>query len=296
MKEQKMKKSKNFSLIELLAVIVIVGILAWMIIGNIGDFTKQAEDAVQAHDVALIERQLENFRAANGRYPSTFHCGYQELNATTPAPQLPAGILANYTSAAVNCDSPGNYAAYADGKFTYGIKNIGTHTTGTGLCGQALQKAGITRIFYGTVDSATSIASNNFVMMNGTNANTVRLLHANNFYKTSAETPSYLNEVKIKGRSLREWYGKPYKSYEAITCVIPLYITTNFAWKAYDDNGNILPTTIAPSTSFKEKDGIFQYVCFFICDMTPGLGGLEFQKNPRPAELLGVVPCSEFAK
>lgn len=74
LKNQKMSR-KNFSLIELLIVIGIMGALAALILPAFSDSESAAKDTACDYNQAGTLRYLQMFRSANGVYPTGFHTG-----------------------------------------------------------------------------------------------------------------------------------------------------------------------------------------------------------------------------
>ncbi len=64
-----MKKQKAFTLIELLMVIVIIGILSGIVIVFLSQGVAAAQDAKKKSDLAMIQRALLIYQAANNNYP-----------------------------------------------------------------------------------------------------------------------------------------------------------------------------------------------------------------------------------
>lgn len=65
-----MKRTKGFTLVELIVVIAILGVLTTIAVFNYLNVQRKARDDQRASDSALIADSLEKFFAANGEYPS----------------------------------------------------------------------------------------------------------------------------------------------------------------------------------------------------------------------------------
>jgi len=63
-------RQKGFTIIELLIVIVIIGLLALLVLNNVGGATNDARDVQRKDDVAKMSSQFEIYQAQNGNYPS----------------------------------------------------------------------------------------------------------------------------------------------------------------------------------------------------------------------------------
>ncbi len=66
-----MLKSKGFTLIEIMVVVVILGILAAFIVPNVISRAEDAKAVKVKQDIIALENSLDMFRLDNGFYPST---------------------------------------------------------------------------------------------------------------------------------------------------------------------------------------------------------------------------------
>ena len=62
-------KKKGFTLIELLVVVAIIGVLATVVLGALGDARGKARNAKRQLDIKTIQTALELYYADNGTYP-----------------------------------------------------------------------------------------------------------------------------------------------------------------------------------------------------------------------------------
>ncbi len=62
--------NKGFTIIELLIVIVVIGLLAVLVLSNVGGATDAARDVQRKDDIAKLSSQLELYQATEGYYPS----------------------------------------------------------------------------------------------------------------------------------------------------------------------------------------------------------------------------------
>lgn len=65
------KKSKSFTLIEMLVVVFIIGILATLIIISVSSARAKGRDTKRVADLKSIQTALEMFYEVNGKYPTT---------------------------------------------------------------------------------------------------------------------------------------------------------------------------------------------------------------------------------
>ena len=81
-----MKKNKpGFTLIELMAVIVILGILATIVAVNVSPFLQRANLEKMRADLSQIEKALELYKFNELTYPSTDPVSYTHLTLPTKA-------------------------------------------------------------------------------------------------------------------------------------------------------------------------------------------------------------------
>lgn len=94
------KVHKAFTLIELLVVIAIIGILASVVVVNVGSARIKAWDAKRMSDIKSIETALELYFDDNGQYPVTTcegsnsaewsYCAISSLNTSLVPKYLPS--------------------------------------------------------------------------------------------------------------------------------------------------------------------------------------------------------------
>jgi len=77
------KKSKSFTLVELLVVIFIIGVLAALIIANVSSTRVKARDAKRKADLKSIQTAIEMYIDANGYPPGTAGKLYKSLFLTS---------------------------------------------------------------------------------------------------------------------------------------------------------------------------------------------------------------------
>ncbi|MFQ3594728.1 MAG: type II secretion system major pseudopilin GspG [Sphingomonadaceae bacterium] len=68
---RKRRRSRGFTLVELLVVLAIIGLLATVVVVNVLPAQNTARINKAKADIALIEQGLELFRLETGRYPTT---------------------------------------------------------------------------------------------------------------------------------------------------------------------------------------------------------------------------------
>jgi len=114
-KDKRLKPIKAFTLIELLVVIAIIGILASVVVVNVGSARVKARDAKRISDMKAIQTALEMYYDDNGVYPiycptnggsyclatslSTYLSGFLSTFPTDPIENRPyAGLTYRYSS------------------------------------------------------------------------------------------------------------------------------------------------------------------------------------------------------
>jgi len=142
-----MKKFKGFTLIELLIVISIIGILAVALLPNILSAPATARDAGRKAELNSVLSALEQYKAANGEYPTTTDgCLPGSLTNFFKGNKLPTGAPLKATGNILACKpanavvDPTNVAYCPLSKDTHGYSYIvaiqmENQLTGTGSAG-----------------------------------------------------------------------------------------------------------------------------------------------------------------
>ncbi len=310
---------KSFTLIEMLIVVAIIAALAVIILPQLSDMTSIAETAAADYNDKVVFQQLQNFRAKHGVYPCTFHNGF--ANGTGdggPAADLPEAIRINFDVFSEE---------YQDGLATLGkcvyIPNgetnlftalekanaAGTMSTSDAYtkkdwsicagrnCSNSLVRAGLNHLYCGTVDETANFADGDrFVdyplLLTGMDANSARTARSYSF--CVGKEMSTENEIIVNGCTIREWYGKPYGSFECVSCIIPVLMADNFSFTALTANGTNMASGIGLETKPNSSQP-YRYVAFFVSDRVKELGG-RTMATQRPAELLAVVSVDRLVK
>jgi prepilin-type N-terminal cleavage/methylation domain-containing protein len=89
------RKSKGFSLLELLAVVTILGVIAAIIIARFTTTTTTAKNKLNVHNKAVINAMVERYYMENNAWPAT---ALTELNDPNYFPDgIPVGPFDNTT-------------------------------------------------------------------------------------------------------------------------------------------------------------------------------------------------------
>jgi type II secretion system protein G len=86
------KKEAGFTLLEILAVVAIIGVLAAFIVPKTGDNVAGARDTACLANIKYLEGVLERYKLANGVYPDTLNklnTWYKEEYPVCPKPAAP---------------------------------------------------------------------------------------------------------------------------------------------------------------------------------------------------------------
>jgi general secretion pathway protein G len=91
------RREAGFSLIEIMAVVVIIGLLIALVGSNIRGSLSQAEAAAAKTQIGLLENSIEEYRMDNRRYPTTEQGLEALVQRPTTAPEplryKPGGYL-----------------------------------------------------------------------------------------------------------------------------------------------------------------------------------------------------------
>lgn len=80
-----MLRSRGFTIVELLIVIVVIGILAAITLVAFGGIRDRATDATIRSDLSAIAKKMEIYKLDHGAYPSTGNLAALELTITKSA-------------------------------------------------------------------------------------------------------------------------------------------------------------------------------------------------------------------
>ena len=124
------RQSKGFTLVELIIVMAIIGILAGVVLVNVGSQREKATRARAIADIKEMDTALEIYHADNGFYPTTQQ-GLQSLLSEPNSPPIPRNWQGPYlrNRKTVPLDpwgneyvyiSPGDYNPTSFDLFSYG--------------------------------------------------------------------------------------------------------------------------------------------------------------------------------
>ena len=261
-KSRKKVMRKNFSLIELLIVIGIMGALTALILPQFNNAESQAKDNGCDYNNAGTLRYISMFRSANGVYPTGFHTGLSAADASTTVTEAQAG-----------CDT-NNDGDEADSAMAEATNANFVNTNATTIEAldanqlASLQKAGIVTAAYGT-GTAAELSTSSMVAK----------------IKTSAteEWDDDGGDLTIKGKALSSYA-------DANHDVIPLFVASTIDWKTAYTGESVtgskkespIEIQLAGKCPWLGDGGFRYYICFFKVDNT----------GAKAAELIGTA-CPE---
>jgi len=251
---------RNFSLIELLIVIGIMGVLTALILPHFQNVEDEAKDVGCDYNNAGTLRYVSTFKSINGDYPSGFHTGLEASGA--------AGVVQK-----------------EDGSGTALVGDTNTNLTTANSTVEALsadelaslQAAGIVQGAYGT-DTAIDLAVTTFVG------------------KITAATVGAWQEagedMTINGKVLKDYT-------DAGHCVIPLFAATTVDWEnVYPNGGDAVASKITIPLAGKcpwPADGMFRYyICFFKVDSDSSDGTDEAKLLGTACPECGILHAGAF--
>lgn len=113
------RQKSGFTLIELMVVMIILGILAMLISGNVINSLQKGRDARRKNDLAQVQRALEMYYEDVKMYPSaTPPFGSQFCNGSVPCPTT-AKVYMRRLPADPNAGYSYNYVADPNGQYYY---------------------------------------------------------------------------------------------------------------------------------------------------------------------------------
>jgi general secretion pathway protein G len=132
MKDEKKRsepREQGFSFIEIMAVVIIIGMLTALVANNIFSRMREVEQKVARAQIEKVAGQLEMYRLDNGTYPSTEQGLEALVSAPTSDPQprnwLPGGYarkadLRDPWQNTLQYRVPGEHNAHSFDLFSYG--------------------------------------------------------------------------------------------------------------------------------------------------------------------------------
>lgn len=182
-----MQRQRGFTLIELLVVIAIIGILATLVVTQLGSARVKARNSTAKSDITEAGKSIEAFRNddAAGSYvvdaaTATAATAAQSASGTTAVSAITGNVTLNNTTGTnfmaifagtQKTTSPGTYALKLiktpSGQYTYFYET----SSGT-VAAQAFQNVDAPAYIIGTnVDASNNVTDNGFYISNGTATN-----------------------------------------------------------------------------------------------------------------------------
>ncbi|MFA6814753.1 MAG: type II secretion system protein [Lentisphaeria bacterium] len=251
---------KNFSLIELLIVIGIMGALTAMILPHFSDSESAAKDTACDYNNAGTLRYVTMFEASNGVYPSGFHTGTDSEVAGVDVADGVIDAMAVVTRENMKEKTEVLAIDSDDGSY-----------------GQSLQEAGIAQLAYekkaaediGTVTAVRAVSADWSDTMN-----------ADGSYKSVVDGGAPL---QLKGVVLSDWVAagvavdwstltddqkRCRKATESVFKIVPLFVATTVDWEnAYPYGGGSQESKISITEVGKcpwlDAGSFRYYICLF---------------------------------
>jgi general secretion pathway protein G len=126
-------RDEGFSFIEIMAVVIIIGMLTALVANNIFSRLRQAEHKIARAQIEKVAGQLELYRVDNGMYPTTEQGLEALVSAPTSDPQPRNWLPGGYAKAADLKDPwqnalqyrvPGEHNAHSFDLFSYGADGV----------------------------------------------------------------------------------------------------------------------------------------------------------------------------
>jgi prepilin-type N-terminal cleavage/methylation domain-containing protein len=111
-------KSKGFTIVELLIVIVVIAILATLVIVTFTGIQQKARDSQRQTDVTAVDQHLEAFYADNGYYPTVTDLGNSTWVANNMKGLDPQALISPDGKAIVGAAGTGGSGGWAYGYTT----------------------------------------------------------------------------------------------------------------------------------------------------------------------------------
>lgn len=105
-------RSKGFTIVELLIVIVVIAILATLVIVTFTGIQQKARDSQRQTDINAIDSHLEAYFAENGKYPSFTQLTTPSFVSANMKGLDPEALVGPKGTAIANSDSTGDAYGY----------------------------------------------------------------------------------------------------------------------------------------------------------------------------------------
>ena len=147
-------KSKGFTIVELLIVIVVIGILATLVIVTFTGIQQKARNSQRQSDLQALQTQLEAFYSQNGYYPAL-----ADINTTSWRDSNMKNLDKNAMIDPSNSDQTSATLASEPAAKVYSYEV--TDSDDAACSGETCAKYTLTATYEGTVNGATTIVKTN---------------------------------------------------------------------------------------------------------------------------------------
>jgi len=222
-------RTRGFTLVELLLVIVILGIVTLIVVQQFGSGEAEARTAVADYNASVVEKAIHDFKTVHGVYPGNYNIGFTDATATTSMAGLTVDVAANMAGDGTSG------AAFAAGAVTNGYTDGCTVNTPNAAVvhtlaadqARGLREWGIHHFTYGvpTKDGFANVAP-----LSDTTPTCWVLTGGLDLYRGSTVNWDGSGTVGTQAVTIN---GRTLSSYQwGSECVVLVFVTENVSWSS----------------------------------------------------------------
>lgn len=271
--------NRAFTIVELLVVIVVIGILASVILIAYNGVSGRARNASLSSDLALAKKQIENFYAVNGYYPTANNC----TNTTATEICLKASTGNTITYVPNTTSSPSSYSLLGKNSATnyatsldpllnglvgwYRMMGNANDSSGNGNNGTLFNSPSLVADKYGNANSAYSFVSTSSQYIALTQTSGLPIYGGGKAYSIC----TWINAGTQSSGTWTTFYGEGTSVDWAPMMYTGIYNSQKFNIFNYGLNGTTSILSNARSTT-TIADNTWHHICF----SDPGTGLAKF--------------------